>query len=187
MNSTPNDIIAQWVNEFTDELFRYAYYKVSDKEIAEDLVQNTFLAAVSSFNNFKQESSPKTWLYSILKNKIMDHHRIKFRRAEVKSDDDSILDFFFTEGYHWKNETSPEEWDHTEELLDNEDFNLTLKNCLDKLPPKWNAALQLKYMEDRDGKIICQELDITATNFWQILHRAKLQLRECIERNWYKK
>ncbi len=190
MNSSPNDIISNWVNEYTDELFRYAHYKISDKEAAEDLVQNTFLAAVSSFANFKNESSPKTWLYSILKNKIMDYHRAKFRKPEfreIKTDNDAVLDFFFDKNYHWKKEVSPDEWDDTEELLDSEDFNATLKSCMDKLPSKWNSALQLKYMDEKEGKEICQELDITPTNFWQILHRAKLQLRECIETNWYKK
>ncbi len=190
MGSSANDIISVWVSEYTDELFRYAHYKISDREAAEDLVQNTFLAAVTSFSNFKNESSPKTWLYSILKNKIMDYHRAKFKKPEfreIKTENDAVLDFFFDKNQHWKEETSPQHWDHAENLLDNGEFALTLKSCMDKLPPKWNSALQLKYMEERDGKLICQELDITPTNFWQILHRAKLQLRECIESNWYKK
>lgn len=187
MKSSPNDIIASWVAEYTDGLFRYALYKTSDKESAEDLVQNTFLAALNSFPNFKNESSPKTWLYSILKNKIIDHHRTKFKKQEVRGTNDTGLDFFFDKNHHWKEEFSPAHWDHTENLLDNEEFTLTLKSCMDKLPEKWFSALQLKYMEEREGKIICQELAITPTNFWQILHRAKLQLRECIERNWYKK
>ena len=184
-----NDIISQWVNDYADEMYRYAFSKTSKQEASEDIVQNTFLAAVQSFSSFKNESSPKTWLYSILKNKIMDFHRDTYKRAEVRgqSDDDSFLDIFFSKDDHWKKESGPDSWDSDEHLLDNVDFNNALKACMEKLPSKWNSAIQLKYIDDRDANLICQELEITASNYWQVLHRAKLQLRECLERNWFKK
>ena len=71
-------------------------------------------------------------------------------------------------------------------LLDNVEFNNILKSCLDKLPEHWQAAVNLKYIEQKKGDVICQELDIAPTNFWQVLHRAKLQLRKCLEINWFK-
>lgn len=186
--SHANAQITSWVNEYSDELLRYTIFKVSDRVVAEDLVQNTFLAAFTAFSQFKKESSPKTWLYAILKNKIADFHRANFKKVEIKiNDNEAGLDYFFDKSDHWKNETSPIAWRSEEHLLDNTDFNNALKFCMNKLPAQWHSALQLKYMEERDGKIICQELNITATNFWQILHRAKLQLRACLEINWFKK
>jgi len=70
--------------------------------------------------------------------------------------------------------------------LDNVEFKSVMENCMKKLPDTWFSAIHLKYLEEKDGKVICQELGITPSNFWQILHRAKVQLRACIEKNWFK-
>ncbi len=178
-----------WINEYADEFFRYSISKVSNQEAAEDIVQNTFLAGFQAISNFKNESSPKTWLYSILKNKIKDYHRLNYQRNEVKSlenDKDPFLNYFFNEEDHWKMETQPQIWSNSENLLDNTDFNSMLKNCIEKLPAKWQSAIQMKYLDDRDANLICQELKITPSNYWQVLHRAKLQLRECLDTHWFK-
>jgi RNA polymerase sigma-70 factor (ECF subfamily) len=58
---------------------------------------------------------------------------------------------------------------------------------MNKLSPAWSSVMQLKYLEQKDGKEICQDLGITSSNFWQILCRAKLQVRACIEKNWFLK
>lgn len=119
----------------------------------------------------------------------MDYHRAIYKRVEVRTEyeGDSFLDIFFNKNDHWKEESGPHSWNSEEHLLDNVDFNLTLKSCMDKLPSKWNSAIQLKYVDDKDSNLICQELEITPSNYWQVLHRAKLQLRECLDRNWFKK
>jgi DNA-directed RNA polymerase specialized sigma24 family protein len=71
-------------------------------------------------------------------------------------------------------------------LLDNTEFIDVLTFCLNKLPDNWSSAIHLKYLEEKDGHKICQELGISSSNYWQILHRAKLQSRVCLEKNWIK-
>ena len=180
------DTVQCWVELYSDNLYSWALYKVSSKEAAEDLVQETFMAAVQSFANFEGKSNPKTWLFAILNNKINDHHRNNFRKPTIY--DNSILQVFFDSDDQWKPEERPKSWnDEAENLLDDSEFQKAFEYCLKKLPDNWFSAVQLKYLEEKNGELICQELGISPTNFWQILHRAKLQLRKCLELNWFKK
>ena len=101
---------------------------------------------------------------------------------------DTILDIFFESSERWRKDQMPQKWtDDTDNLLDNVEFQQELDNCLKKLPPSCFSAIQLKFIEEKKGNVICQELGITDTNFWQILHRAKLQMRKCLELNWFEK
>ena len=74
--------IENWVNQYSDALFSWAYYKTSSKETAEDLVQDTFLAAYHKIDSFKGNSQPKTWLFSILNNKIIDYYRLSAKTTK---------------------------------------------------------------------------------------------------------
>jgi len=176
--------LTRWVLDYTDELYSWAYYKVSDDELAKDLVQDTFLAAAEKIREFKGESSPKTWLFSILNYKIIDVYRKKVNKP-VTREPSGFLDFFDEEG-SWQLEKRPKDWhEQDENLLDNTEFQFVLKNCLEALPEKWNTCVRLKYLTEKSGDDICQEVGLTTTNFWQIIHRAKLQLRDCVEKNWF--
>ena len=181
-----NATIKCWVELYSDHLFTWAFNKTSDKEAAEDLVQETYLAAVQGFAKFEGKSEPKTWLLSILKNKIADHFRKAYRRNV-----NNTVSFseFFDGNEDWITNQRPQQWkeDAEQHLLDNHDFKKTLTQCLEKLPANWKASIVLKFMEEKDSNDICQELEISPTNYWQILHRAKLQLRKCLELNWFKK
>ncbi len=184
--------IKSWVDLYSDKLFSWAFYKTGNKELAEDMVQDSFLAAFKSFDKFEGKSNPQTWLFSILKNKIAGHYRKVFKNVELNvsqlsSENSDWLHQFFDQDGSWNIEQRPVAWQQDDNLLQDVDFLNTLKNCTDKLPVNWNAALQLKYIESKKTALICQELSITDTNYWQILHRAKLQLRKCLELNWFKK
>ena len=181
-----NATIKCWVDLYSDQLYSWAFFKTSSKETAEDLVQETFMASVQSFEKFESKSNPKTWLFAILNNKIYDYHRINFRKPTVT--DSSLFEIYFDENEVWKKSEKPKEWSEENiHLLDDSEFQTTLQNCLSKLPSNWYSAVQLKFIEEKKGELICQELGIAPTNFWQILHRAKLQLRKCLELHWYKK
>ena len=183
--SNPTSTIKYWVELYSDRMYSWALHKTSSKETAEDLVQETFLAAVQSFDRFIGDSNPKTWLFSILNNKINDHYRNSYRKPTI--DDNVIFEMPFDSDDKWKSDQRPQQWaEDTEHILDNVEFQKTLQNCMEKLPGNWYSAIQLKFMEELNGEQICQELGITNTNFWQILHRAKLHLRKCIELNWFK-
>jgi len=179
------DALSSWVNDYTTDLYARAASKVSDKELAADLVQETFLAAAEKIDTFRGESNPKTWLFSILNHKIIDHYRQKVKHP-VQFEDNTLAQFF-GEDHEWKESKKPGTWqvDNETNLLDDDNFNSVLKQCLDALPETWNICVKLKYLSEKKGDDICQELDISPSNYWQIIHRAKLQLRECIDKNWF--
>jgi RNA polymerase sigma-70 factor (TIGR02943 family) len=182
---TADNRLSEWVNTYTSELYSWAYHKVSDSELAKDLVQDTFLAAAEKIDGFKGESSPKTWLFSILNHKIIDYYRRKINHP-VSIDNQSLSTFFDENGY-WISDKKPNDWhEEDQNLLDNNDFQEILNKCLDDLPENWNICVRLKYLSEKSGEEICQEMDIAPTNLWQIIHRAKVALRECVENNWFK-
>lgn len=179
-------LLNKWVADFTDELYSWALYKVSDSELAQDLVQDTFLVAAEKIESFRGESSAKTWLFSILKNKIIDVYRKRTNKT-VNVDDNEFSNFFDSNG-GWKRDKAPSDWNETEShLLDNSDFQELLGKCLDALPEKWSTCIKLKYLSEKKGEEICQEVGIALTNYWQIVHRAKLKLRNCVEINWFER
>ncbi len=182
LTSTIN--LTQWVETYTSDLYSWALYKVSNAELASDLVQDTFLAAVEKIENFKGDSSPKTWLFSILNHKIIDHYRKKVNQP-VALENQALSGFFEADG-GWQESRKPKDWqeENEEQLLDNDEFQTVLKKCMEALPERWNTAVKLKYIIEKNGEDICQELGITTSNFWQIIHRAKIQLRDCVEKNW---
>ncbi len=184
LNKSTN--LPQWVEQYSGDLYSWALHKLSDRELAGDLVQDTFLAAAEKIEGFKGDSSPKTWLFSILNHKIIDIYRKKVNQT-VRLEDQNFTGFFDADG-NWLKDKRPAAWPEDEvQLLDNDAFQEVLNRCLEALPEKWNMCVKLKYLSEKNGEEICQELDIAPTNFWQIIHRAKLQLRDCIEKNWFLK
>ncbi len=174
-------IISKWVEAYTDDLYARAKYKISDSEIVADLVQDTFLAAFNSFESFKKESSPRTWLLSILNNKIIDYYRKKYQRAENRIAESLNQ---FNVNNNWVEEKAPREYLLTSEFEHSREFDEILKLCLTKLSEMQVAAVQLKFLKSFKGEEICQDLGISPSNYWQVLHRAKLKLRECFEKYW---
>lgn len=192
-NSEPKLEPEKWIERYSDLLFNYTITRIHKREVAEDLVQETFLSALKGKDSFLGNSSEKTWLISILKRKIIDHYRKKSTQNELnildKDSKDDFMNHFFDkeEGYngHWTAGSSPADWKKDlQSGVETEEFSSILKNCLGKLPEKTSAVFTLKNMEDLDSEEICKELGITPSNYWVLMHRAKLQLRECIEKNW---
>lgn len=180
-----NESVKKWVADHTEALYKWAYSKLSDHEIARDLVQDTFIAAYEKYDTYEGKSSSKTWLMSILNHKIMDHYRRQYR-SPIESKSSAESEFFDDEGM-WHVNKRPASWDETEELLDNNQFNNTLNSCMEKLPQQWRSVIQMKYLREKGGNEVCRELAITETNYWQIVRRAKLNLRQCLEINWFKR
>jgi RNA polymerase sigma-70 factor (ECF subfamily) len=175
-----------WVENYSDSMYSWALHKLSNKETAEDIVQETFMAAMVSMDKFKGDSNSRTWLFAILNNKINDHYRSAFRKPQM--DGLPEVEKWFDANDHWNSEERPLDWaEDTGHLLDDSDFQSVLHACMNRLPGHWFSAIQLKFIDEKNGNVICQELGITNANFWQILHRAKLQLRKCLEVNWFKR
>jgi RNA polymerase sigma-70 factor (ECF subfamily) len=164
-----------WVEQHGDYLFRYALLRLRDPDLAETLVQETFLAALNSQEKFAGRSSERTWLVGILKHKIIDH----FRRSSRERQEEE----FFNERGYWKVE--PTDWGiDPSTLVENQEFWRTLKHCVSELPPRTANAFLWREVDGLRSEEICKALDISAPNLWVMLHRARLHLRQCIEEHW---
>lgn len=175
-----------WVREHSDYLYNYALYKVNDSGAAEDLVQDTFMAGLKGKDSFKGNSSERTWLVSILKRKIIDYYRkTSVRKSGISTDFSSPFNAQGDFQSHWSDDSAPGKWSFERtNNLEQEEFQQILEYCLSLLPPQWRDIFHLKIMEEIKGEEICKELDITASNLWVIIHRAKLKMRACLEKNW---
>ncbi len=111
--------ITTWIKTYTKDLYSYTHSKVTHKESAEDIVQNTFLAAWESYQKFEGRSNPKTWLFSILKNKIADFYRQKYKESSSHISFDP-LEICFDKYGAWETCHKPKHWrEQGVELLDN--------------------------------------------------------------------
>ncbi len=181
----------RWVDEHGDYLFKFALMRLRDPAKAEDAVQETFLAALKGGKSFAGRSAEKSWLTGILKNKIYDHFRKASRETsftDLAFYDDEERDRFVTDGLGkdgWIHEFGPREWAKTGESLDNELFWKTYRDCTGKLPEKVAAAFNLREVDGLESKEICAVLNISESNLWVMLHRARMALRRCLETNWF--
>jgi len=174
----------RWINDYADALYSYTLPRVNDAALAEDLVQETFLSAWKARDSFKGEASEKSWLFTICKNKIIDHYRKKARDITQSLPEPSTPDGLFDESEHWLPESQPGHWDMQQQPTDSKEFYAILEKCRKKLQEMQQAVFSMKYLEDLDAAEICKVLNITSSNYWVLIHRAKLQLRGCLEKNW---
>jgi len=174
-----------WVKLYSDYLFNYTITRVKDRETAQDLISETFLAGLKSKVNFKGEASERTWLISILKRKIIDHYRkinSKKGKAEVRMRYSSDSE---TEG-DWLEERVADPFDKTaEDILVNSELGDAIHDCLDKLPENQANVFKMKTILNYETETICYDLNITASNLWVIIHRARIALADCMEKNWF--
>ena len=173
----------QWVDKYSDYLFNYTITRVNDREVAHDLISETFLAGLKSMKNFKGEASERTWLISILKRKIIDHYR---RKNTKKGKAEVHIDYRDGEGEgDWLEERVADPYGQSaEDRMENDELGEAIFSCLSTLPPRQAEIFKLKTIEDQDTKAICNAFDITASNLWVIIHRARKSMAECLEKNW---
>ena len=178
----------RWVDEHGDVLYRYALVRVRKPEIAQDLVQETLLAAVRSHEKFAGQSSVRSWLCGILKHKLGDYFRkvgreTSFTDLEFLSDE--CAEKFVPEGY-WVHMNGPRDWKpETDEIMHRDEFWKVMRDCLAKLPERVATVFMMREMDEVESKEICATLSISESNLWVILHRARMALRECLATTWF--
>jgi RNA polymerase sigma-70 factor (ECF subfamily) len=174
------------VDDHGDYLFRFAASRLRKREVAEDLVQETFLAALGARDRFAGASSERTWLVAILKRKIVDHLRRKDQERTVSdlAASDRWVEALFDERGNWKKK--PGKWpSDPSSALEKQEFWAIFMSCLRKLPDRLADAFTLREVEELDGAEVCKVLNISANNLWVMLHRARLGLWRCLEVNWF--
>ncbi len=175
----------EWLTLYGDYLYRYALFRLSNEEIARDMVQETLIAAWKAQKNFRGDSSIRTWLVGILKHKITDYVRKQIRDRNLanhlETDPTSV---FFNANGQWRQPVR--EWtDNPEQLSSNHEFLQTLHTCIAKLPEQHRHVFSLRELMGEDTEDICKACSISTTNLHVIMHRARLALRKCLEKTWF--
>jgi len=172
---------SRWVEEHGDALYRYALLRVNNPDLAGDLVQDTFLSALKGAAQFRGGSTVRTWLIGILKHKIIDYYRrnrIEILASDLPASSESDdLDHVERASDTWGVAPS--------QLVENDEFWGIFNRCLDGLPPAHRRAFSLREFDGLPGEEICKILEVTPSNLWVMLHRARAKLRRCLELNWF--
>ena len=163
----------------------YTVTRVRDRDIAKDLVQESFFVALRSKDQYRGELSEKNWFYLILRSRILDHYKKKKEvlESQMQGSDDEDKNESFMENGAWNMDAAPKEWD-ADRMVESKEFMEVLDKCRGGLSDLQQAVFTLKFIYGETSEDICKELEITSSNYWVLVHRAKLQLRNCLEINW---
>jgi RNA polymerase sigma-70 factor (ECF subfamily) len=178
-----------WVSRYADYLYAYAITRIGNEEQARDLVQETFLSALEGMDKFEGRSAEKTWLTAILKFKVIDLYR-KRSSGLAKENTTQINEleqpqFFDPQDGHWNTNHRPKEFGIEQpDVLEKNEFQGILQQCLKRLPALWLSVFTMKHLDEESTEVICKELHVSPANFWVIIHRAKVTLRSCLQKNW---
>ena len=174
-----------WVDFYADYLFNYAIVRVNDADIAKDLVQETFYAALKSAENYKGIATERTWLIAILKRKVIDYY-IKINSKKGKTE--VRINYCIHSGSEgdWLEEQIADPSSKLENSsLENAELGLAIQECISKLPKKQALVFRMKTIQGITTGDICKELNINPSNLWVMIHRARTSLMGCLNRIWF--
>ena len=179
------DTLPAQIEALRDQLMRFARLQLRNEAWAEDAVSETVVAALEKPQSFGGQSQLKTWLVGILKHKVVDQLRRHRREATVLNTDDAedVDDLLFAADGHWRE--MPADWGSPDDVLRQRQFIDVMEACLQHLPPTQARVFMMREWLELSSDEVCQELAITATNLWVLLHRARLRLRDCLQAGWF--
>ena len=171
------------LQQIRTQMLKFAMLQLHHADLAEDLVQEAFLSAFNNLANFKHQAAFKTWVFAILKNKIIDYLRQKGRSVlESEIEDEESTNTFFDDTGHWKIEYYPSELQGEEETVYSDEFWLIFETCLTCLPAKHAKIFMMREFLELSSDEICQETQLTISNLHTTLYRARLQLQNCLSK-----
>jgi RNA polymerase sigma-70 factor (ECF subfamily) len=176
----------QWMEKYRDKLYRYALIRLRSPQLAEEKVQEAFLAAIQARVDYQGRASERTWLTSILKHKIFDHFRKvnRERRFNGTVRQEGSTDYLLQKNGGWI--VGLNEWPfNPRNALEQKEFLYTFHCCLSELPPRLAQAFILREIEGLGTGEICNLMVISATNLSVMLHRSRMRLRYCLEQKWF--
>jgi RNA polymerase sigma-70 factor (ECF subfamily) len=174
---------AIWVDEHGDVLFRYAMMRLRDRAAAEDLVQETLLAAIQGIDGVSNDSTVRAWLLGIMRHKVVDYIRRQVRDRRIwESDRDASTEQDFDERGAWAVAVS--DWGSPEKMLHNAEFWAAFERCFDELPGNLRSTFALREFDGLDTEALASVLSTTKNNLWVMLSRARQRLRNCLQAHW---
>jgi RNA polymerase sigma-70 factor (ECF subfamily) len=168
------------------QLLRFARLQLRSDAAAEDAVQEALLAALANVSGFAGDASLKTWIFSILRNKIVDEVRRRIRSPEVQMAEDadsSDFDAMFDASGHWAE--LPSSWGDPAASLEQKRFWTVFETCLNNVPEKPARVFMMREFLGLETEEICKDLTISASNCWVLLYRARTHLRLCLTERWF--
>lgn len=186
-DARPADVDAEQISDLRSDMLRFAVLQLRDAHLAEDIVHEAIAAALKS-NSFEGRAGLKTWVFSILRNKIVDVIRERSRHPQQSliDEDGGELDDQFDAHDHWRKDRQPTDWLQPEQMLENEQFWVVFEACLNHLPENTARIFMMREHLGLEVSEICTELSISESNCWVVMHRARMRLRSCLENNFLK-
>ncbi|MEN8347234.1 RNA polymerase factor sigma-70 [Acinetobacter nosocomialis] len=178
-----------FLQDLRQQMIKFAFLQLSSLPQAEDVVQEALTSAFQHLDSFKGRAAFKTWVFSILKNKIIDVLRQKSRLvaiSELFKDEESELsvDELFDASEHWHKYEAPQAWQSPEEMIEQSDFWIIFEACLDHLPAKYAQVFMMREVIELSSNEICSKLELSISNFNVLMYRSRTRLRECLENKW---
>ena len=175
--------------QIREQMLKFATLQVSNPVLAEDLVQESFLSAFNNLEHFKRQAAFKTWVFAILKNKMVDLIRQKNRLITMSElfddqENDLSIDELFDKAGHWHKYEAPHAWQSPEEMMEQQDFWIVFDACLNHLPAKYAQVFMLREMIELSSDEICEKLQLTISHLNVLMYRSRARLRECLENKW---
>lgn len=172
------------------QMHKFAVLQLRDDSLAEDAVQEALIGALKNASSFGRRAALKTWVFAILKNKVVDILRQRQRTVEVSSmlrngEDEESLDMLFDTKGMWHKEERPGSWSQPAESVKDQHFWRVFETCLSGLPENQARLFMMREYLELESAEICVTLNITTSNLHVMLYRARLRLRECLENRWF--
>ena len=186
--SAPTSPWAQWARDWRAPMLRFAQLHIQPREEAEDAVQDALAALLSTDPAVLAQADPKRYLFGILKHKITDRLRRKYRTEMSYNDafgDDELDNTLFNARGHWVDGVAPATWTTPEEQLHSDQFFPVVDLCMQKLPPKPARVFSMKEFLDCETDEICATLGLSKPDYWQCMSRARKQIQLCLHQNWF--
>ncbi|MCP4510681.1 MAG: sigma-70 family RNA polymerase sigma factor [Fuerstiella sp.] len=175
----------RWVDGYGDYLYRYAWSRLRDETAADEVVQETFLAGIRFQDRYTGEGAERAWLLGILKRKLIDYIRMRNRYdrdGSYEDTNDPSAQLFDQKG-NWRADSFAA--DTPDGQLESKEIWDVVQKCLQHIPKGQADVFLLSVMEEMDSDQICSELDISPSNLWVRLHRARLALAKCVGARWF--
>lgn len=178
-----------FLQDLRQQMIKFAFLQLSSLPQAEDVVQEALTSAFQNLDSFKGRAAFKTWVFAILKNKIIDVIRQKSRlvaMTELFKDEESELsnDALFDASGHWHKYEAPQAWQSPEEMIEQADFWIIFEACLNHLPAKYAQVFMMREVIELSSNEICSKLELSISNFNVLMYRSRTRLRECLENKW---